>query len=160
MLLEVQNISKAAVLLGATWEVNAVIISSILLFILAANALAARWPRIPLAALYGSLLATCLGLYFVNLSWSSGWPYPTRALIVGALTCVPMLFSGLIFIRSFTGVVHRDTALGANLLGALLGGLLQSVTFLTGIRALLLLVAAFYALAMLTRPAIAARRVN
>src|SRR5207253_739739 len=37
MLLEVQNISKAAVVLGSTWWVNAVIISSILALILLAN---------------------------------------------------------------------------------------------------------------------------
>ena len=57
------------------------------------------------------------------------------------------------FIRSFAGVINKDAALGANMIGALVGGLLQSVTFITGIKALLLLVAGLYFLAMLTRPA-------
>jgi hypothetical protein len=65
-----------------------------------------------------------------------------------------MLFSGIIFIRSFTAVARKDRALGANLIGALAGGLLQSVTFVTGIRALLLIVAALYAAAILSRPRI------
>src|SRR5262249_26029966 len=47
---------------------------------------------------------------------------------------------------------RKDLALGANLIGALAGGLLQSVTFLTGIRALLLVVAGLYLLALATLP--------
>ena len=46
MLLEVQNISKASVVLGNTWQVNAVIISGILIMILLANAFAAQFPRL------------------------------------------------------------------------------------------------------------------
>jgi spermidine synthase len=152
MLLETQNISKAAVALGNTWDVNAVIISSIMVFILLANAIAARLPRLPLGIAYAGLLASCLGLYFLDLAWFNSLPYTARAVVVGGLTCLPMLFSGIVFVRSFAASPSKDAALGANLLGALVGGLLQSVTFLTGIRALLLIVAALYALAFLTRP--------
>jgi hypothetical protein len=152
MLLETQNISKAAVALGNTWDVNAVIISSIMVFILLANAIAARLPRLPLGIAYGGLLASCLGLYLLDLAWFNSLPYTARAIVVGGLTCLPMLFSGIVFVRSFAASPSKDAALGANLLGALVGGLLQSVTFLTGIRALLLIVAALYALAFLTRP--------
>ena len=42
LLLEVQNISRAAVVLGNTWAVNAVIISAILIMILLANFTASR----------------------------------------------------------------------------------------------------------------------
>jgi len=72
--------------------------------------------------------------------------------VVGGLTSLPMLFSGILFIRSFAAAERKDQALGANLFGALLGGLLQSITFLTGIQALLLIVAGFYTAAWLTRP--------
>jgi len=43
-----------------------------------------------------------------------------------------------------------------NLIGALVGGLLQSVTFLLGIKALLLIVAGLYLAAFLCRPRVAA----
>jgi hypothetical protein len=43
LLLEVQNISKASVVLGNTWEVNVVIISSILGMALLANWIAYRF---------------------------------------------------------------------------------------------------------------------
>jgi spermidine synthase len=152
MLLEVQNVSKAAVALGNTWDVNAVIIASILVLILFANLMASLWPRLPLFPVFVLLIGSCVGLYFVDLARFAALPYLTRALVVGGLTSVPMLFSGIVFIRSFAVIAGKDTALGANLLGSLVGGLLQTLTFLTGIKALLLIVAGLYFLAFLTRP--------
>lgn len=152
LLLEVQNISKAAVVLGSTWEVNAVIISGVLVMILLANLLAAKLPRLPLGLVYSLLIGICLALYFVDLSRFAFLDYTHKALIVGGLTTLPMLFSGIVFIRSFALIPGKAQALGANLLGALVGALLQSVTFVTGIKALLLIVAGFYLLSMLTRP--------
>jgi hypothetical protein len=152
LLLEVQNISKASVVLGNTWGVNAVIISAVLVMVLLANALVASLPALPVGLVYGLLGGTCLLLYGVDLATFAALPYTTKALVVGGLTCLPMLFSGIVFIRSFASIAGKNAALGANLIGALVGGLLQSVTFVTGIKALLLFVAAFYALAMLLRP--------
>ncbi|HMP01331.1 MAG TPA: methyltransferase domain-containing protein [Gemmatales bacterium] len=152
LLLEVQNISKAAVVLGNTWDVNAVIIASIMIIILVANLIAATWPRLPLGLAYVGLIGSAVGLYFVDLAWFGGLPYLARAAIVGLLTSLPMLFSGIVFIRSFATFTGKDVALGANLFGALIGGLLQSLTFVTGIKALLLIVAGLYAAAWATRP--------
>jgi spermidine synthase len=152
LLLEVQNISKAAVVLGNTWLVNAVIISGVLMMILVANAIVLRWPRIPLGPVYALLLATVFGLYFLDLARFAFLAYPIKAAVVGALTCLPMAFSGIAFARAFAVADGKDIALGANLLGALVGAVLQSLSFLLGIKALLLVVAAFYFVAMLTRP--------
>lgn len=152
MLLEVQNISKAAVVLGNTWWVNAVIISSILVLILLANLIAARLPRLPLEIVYALLIGSCLVLFFVDISQFAFLPYATKAVVVGLWTSLPMLFSGIIFIRSFASVPGKDKALGANLFGSLCGGLLQSITFVIGIKALLLLVAGLYLAAFFTRP--------
>jgi hypothetical protein len=81
----------------------------------------------------------------------------TKAIIVGSLTSLPMLFSGVVFTRSFAVAQEKSSALGANLIGALVGALLQSVTFITGIKALLLIVAGFYLLSLLTLPGWRAR---
>ncbi|WP_439631927.1 spermidine synthase [Gemmata sp.] len=152
MLLETQNVSKAAVALGSTWLVNAVIISAVLVLILLANLLAAAWPSLPLTPVYVLLCAACVGLYFVDVSRFAGLPFAHRALVVGALTSLPMLFSGVVFIRSFAAAPDKGACLGYNLLGALAGGLTQSVTFVTGIQALLLVVGALYLGAFLTAP--------
>ena len=157
LLLEVQNISKASVVLGNTWIVNAVIISSILVMILLANLAAARFRGLPTGAAYAGLFLSCFGLYYLDIARLGFFPYALKAVLVGGLTSLPMLFSGVVFIRSFTAVPERDQALGADLLGALVGGLLQSVTFVVGLRALLLIVAGLYLAAFLTRPRVLAK---
>lgn len=152
LLLEVQNISKASVVLGNTWQVNVVIISSILGMALLANWIAYQFPKLSITPVYLLLIATCLGLYLIDLARFGFLPYFTKAVIIGALTSLPILFSGIIFIRSFAVAKEKNNALGANLIGALAGALLQSITFITGIKALLLVVAGFYLLSLLTAP--------
>jgi hypothetical protein len=153
LLLEVQNISKASVVLGNTWQVNAVIISAILILILLANWIVYLAPQLPLLPVYALLCLTCVALYFVDIAHFGFLPFATKATLVGGLISLPMLFSGIIFMRSFAAVARKDLALGANLFGALIGGVLQSITFVIGIKALLLIVAALYLGAFLTRPA-------
>src|SRR5215471_8276042 len=55
MLLEVQIISKAALLFGTTWLVNSIVITSLLLFILLSNLVIARFPNFPRALAYVGL---------------------------------------------------------------------------------------------------------
>jgi spermidine synthase len=160
LLLEVQNISKASVVLGNTWVVNAVIISAILTMILLANCLVGCYRNFPRPAVFTMLLATCLGIYWIDLSTFAFLAYPLKALLVGGLTTLPMLFAGMIFIDSFDQTTDKARALGANLIGSLVGGMLQSLTFVIGIKALLLLVAASYLGAWLTRPMPKARAVS
>ena len=49
------------------------------------------------------------------------------------------------FIVSFAREGFRSEALGSNLLGALMGGLLESISMWTGMKSILILVAFFYA---------------
>lgn len=158
MLLEVQNISKAAVVLGSTWVVNAVIISGVLIMVLVANLIVSRFPRLPAGPVFGILWGICGILYFVDLASFAFLPYLTKALLVGGLATLPMLFSGIIFIRSFQVCRNKDQALGANLFGSLVGAILQSVTFITGIKSLLLVVAGLYGVAFLFRGTMVAPR--
>jgi spermidine synthase len=151
LLLEVQNISKAAAVLGNTWQVNAVIISGILIMILFANLITAIFPRMPLTLAYLGLFGTCFLLYSLDLFEFTYLPYFARAVAIGGLSALPILFSGIVFIRSFAETADKHHAMGANLLGSLVGGLLQSMTFVTGIKALLLIVGALYLLSALSR---------
>ncbi len=152
LLLEVQNISKASVVLGNTWETNVAIVSGVLTMALLANWLVYKFPRIKIGIAYVALIGICLALYFVDLAQFAFLPYAAKVVVVGSLTTLPMLFSGIIFVRSFASVEGKDDALGANMVGSLVGGLLQSVTFVVGIKTLLLIVAGLYLLSMLTKP--------
>lgn len=113
--------------------------------VLLANLLSTRVTHIPSACLYALLIGTCLSLYFVSPASCAHLPMLLKVLAVGALSTLPMLFSGIIFIRSYARSDNRAQAIGSNLFGAVLGGALQVLTFLTGISALLLLVAGLYA---------------
>ena len=144
MLLEVQNISKAAVVLGNTWVVNAVIISGVLAMILVANVVAVRCPA--------SRSARCTLCLSRAASGCTSWT------CLSSRSCRTRRRRGrrrsadepadAVQRDRVRPVVRRrpskDAALGANLIGALVGGLLQAVTFVTGIKALLLIVAALY----------------
>ncbi|HEY3312528.1 MAG TPA: hypothetical protein VGK00_12885 [Anaerolineales bacterium] len=152
LLLEVQNISKASVVLGNTWQTNAVIVSGVLCMALLANLIAYRFPRIKIKAVYIALIGFSLMMYFVDLAHFAFLPVAVKSIIVGGLTTFPMLFSGIIFIQSFANIEAKDEALGANMVGSLVGALIQSITFITGIKALLLIVAGFYLLSWLTKP--------
>jgi hypothetical protein len=58
--------------------------------------------------------------------------------------CLPVFFAGIVFIRSFALEGFRSEALGSNLLGALMGGLLESLSMWTGIRSLLIVAGLLY----------------
>jgi hypothetical protein len=123
-----------------------------LIMILLANLVAARQPRLPQwVAVTGLTVATAI-LAIVPLDWFNSFPGPSKLIAASVFLTAPVFFAGLIFIRSFAACPDQSRALGANLIGALLGGLLESLSFVTGLRALVLLVALFYGAALLLRP--------
>jgi hypothetical protein len=152
MLLEVTMIAKTTVVFGNTWVVNAIIIFGILSMILVANALVARWPNLPLRLVFVGLLIACAGVALFDPSAFAGLSTPSKAVLVAAGSTLPMLFSGIVFIRSFAAVQDKTHALGANLFGSLVGGLLQTLTYATGVGFLLVLVGGLYLTAVLIAP--------
>ncbi len=81
-----------------------------------------------------------------------------RGVVSTFLYCSPVFFAGLIFISSFREIGFRAEAFGSNLLGALVSGLLDSLSYLVGIKALVLISAFLYLLSLLVsrRSALAA----
>ena len=144
LLLETQIISKMALVFGTTWVVNSVVIAALLLLIVGANVLVERWPHFPVAGAYAGIFATAAIAYLT----------PMRALLFSSLAvkivaatlvlCLPVFFAGIVFIRSFAAAGFRGEALGSNLFGALVGGLLESASYWFGLRFLLVLAAALY----------------
>jgi len=67
-----------------------------------------------------------------------------------ALAFTPVFIANLVFAERFKNVGSSVVAFGANLLGAMVGGVLEYSALLFGYRALLLLVGALYALAFIT----------
>jgi spermidine synthase len=144
MLLEAQIISKMALLFGTTWLVNSIVIAGLLLLIVSANMLVEFSPHFPLAVAYAGIFATLLASYSISLEsffFASVW---IKALISTLVLCLPVFFAGIVFIRSFAEQGFRAEALGSNLMGAMIGGILESMSLWTGIRSLLVIAALLY----------------
>jgi hypothetical protein len=156
MLLEFQNISKASLIFGSTWLVNSYMISAILLLILLANWVMKLGFVRNIKWVYYLLGIYLLVLYLVPLSAFNSFEYLTKSMLVSVFMNVPIFFAGLVFIHSFRECKDRKMAYASNLLGAALGGLLESCSFVTGIKALLLSVLLLYILSYFTRRGIAA----
>jgi SAM-dependent methyltransferase len=151
LLLETKSVVQFALLFGTTWFVNALVFTGVLVAVLAAIEVARR-VRLPNPAyLYAALLAAL----------AVGWLVPVDVLLtldVGprfALAVIvwftPIFIANLVFAERFRSVEASNVAFGANLLGAMLGGVLEYVSLVTGYQALLLLVAALYAAAFIAR---------
>jgi len=67
--------------------------------------------------------------------------------LMAVIFAVPVFFAGMLFALEFRAVESPSVALGANMLGAVAGGLLENLSLLTGMRALLLVTMALYCLA-------------
>jgi hypothetical protein len=59
--------------------------------------------------------------------------------------CIPVFFAGVIFTERFHRCIQRSDAFGANIMGAVAGGLAQNLSFIFGMKALLLVAGVFYA---------------
>jgi len=64
----------------------------------------------------------------------------------------PIFFANLLFSRFFRDTDAADLGFAANLFGTLTGGVAEYASLMLGYRHLMLLVGAFYALALLTAP--------
>ncbi len=149
-LLEVQIISKIALLFGTTWLVNSIVITVLLFLILLSNLLVSRVPSFPRRFAYMGLFATIAMGYVIPTNALFFDSVLVRALAATLLYCSPAFFAGIIFIASFKEIGFRAEAFGSNLLGSLVGGLLESLSFLLGIQALVLVVACLYVMSLLT----------
>ena len=116
----------------------------ILVLILLANVIAYRWKHINVKLIYVCLGCSLVIAYFLPLSWFNILPFLPRVILSGVALNLPILFAGIVFINSFKKTQSANVAFGSNLLGAGVGGILESVSFVTGIHMLLVLVALFY----------------
>ena len=152
LLIEVHIVSKMALLFGTTWVVNSIVIAAVLLMIVAANILAERFSRFPISIAYLGLFGSIGVSYALPPESLFVAPMSLRILVSGAVLCLPVFFAGIVFIRAFARVGFSGEALGSNLFGALVGGLLESLSFWIGIKALLLVAAVLYLASAMTIP--------
>ncbi len=144
MLLEAQIVSKMALLFGTTWVVNAVVVSGLLCLIVAANLVYGAFPKISIAAAYTGLFLSLAVMFLVPMEKLFFPSFIIRALVGTLALCTPVFFAGIVFVSSFARAGFRGSALGSNLFGSLLGGLLESLSLWFGLKSLAIVAALLY----------------
>jgi SAM-dependent methyltransferase len=150
MLVEVHSISKVALLFGSTWIVNVVIISAILVMILLANLLVLKFRIERVTWWYAGLFASLMLAYFIPVHSLILGSYLVRGILAGTFYSLPMFFAGVVFATSIKKVAGVEAAFAANMLGSAIGGMLESASFVTGIRAVVLIAIFLYLCSALT----------
>jgi hypothetical protein len=157
LLLETKNVVQFALLFGTTWLVNALVFGGILLVVLAAIEVSRR-VRIPSAVLYPAVFATLAIAWLVPPDDLLSLGFVPRLATALALAFAPIFCANLLFAQRFKETASLTVAFGANLLGAMIGGVLEYTSLIFGYRALLILIAGLYAAAFLAGRTAAVRQ--
>jgi hypothetical protein len=149
-LLETKNLVQFALLFGTTWFVNSLVFAGILLSVYLAVEVA-RHVRLPKpTTLYLALLAALIVAWSVPQDDLLSLSVVPRFVAATVIAFAPVFLANLVFAQRFKDVSLPTVAFGANLLGAVVGGLLEYLSLATGYRFLLVLVAILYGLAFVT----------
>lgn len=147
MLVEVKAITELGLVFGSTWIVLTAVILSVL-----GMAYLANW-LVRLRAAPGPRLAVGLLLFSLVLGWTlpsslaASLSPSLSKIAVSTVLVLPLLFSGLLFSGILAGRGTVQAAMSSNLLGALVGGLLEYNALYLGYGSLYVLAAGMYLVA-------------
>jgi spermidine synthase len=144
LFLETKAITQLSLLFGGTWIVNAVVIGAFLIMALVANTLVGAL-RMSIVPIYLILLVLLVGDFWFPYSAINSLQMWVKLLLGGGWAALPVLFSGVIFSSSLRRFGQPAEALGVNLFGAVLGGLLENAVMIGGTPILKALAIAMYA---------------
>ncbi len=151
MLLETKAITELALLWGSTWVVSSLAIASVLVMALSANFAVSRWAvRRPwlIGVLLVGLLMVDYGMPVGHVAFSSR---AAESAFYALLIFSPIFCGGLLFGSAIKGSTALARDYGTNLLGAMVGGVAEYMSLITGYRALIFIVAACYIGAIVAR---------
>lgn len=150
LLLETKSIATFSLLFGTTWFVNALVFAGILLTVYAAIEVSSLFTKLRYSVhLYGLLLLSLVIAWLIPANALLILPLIWRYIAATCLLFVPVFFANLIFADRFKNAWNSTTAFGVNLIGAMLGGVLEYLALVFGYRDLLIIIALLYGLAFL-----------
>ena len=145
LLLETKNVVQFALLFGTTWFVNSLVFVGILVAVYLAIEVARRIELGPPWRLYAALLAALTVAWLVPPDLLLGLTVVPRFIVAIVVAFAPVFLANLLFASRFRDVAASNLAFATNLLGAMLGGVLEYASLVTGYRALLIVIALLYA---------------
>jgi hypothetical protein len=148
LLLETKSIVAFSLLFGNTWIVNALVFTGILVMVYLAIETIQRYSKVPYISLYCLLLVALVLEWVIPLSCLLSLPVIIRFVAATLLIFSPVYFANLIFASRFQRESSDSAvAFGVNMIGAMIGGVLEYLALITGYHFLLILIAIFYTLA-------------
>jgi len=151
MLLETKAIIQFALLWGSTWVVASLAIAAVLAMALAANFVVSR-VEIRRRWLVGLVLMVLLALNaLIPVGQVAFESRAAESIFYAVLMFSPILCAGLLFGAAIKHSTSLPRDYGTNLLGAMVGGVAEYLSLMSGFSALLVVVAAFYLGALLAR---------
>jgi hypothetical protein len=152
LLLETKSVVQFALWFGTTWVVNALVFAGILTAVLGAVAVAKKVSLPRATVLYGMLFVSLAVAWTIPPAALLDLAVPLRWVTATLLTFTPVFLANLIFAQRFAQTASATAAFGANLLGALFGGILEYAALVVGYRALIVLAGMAYLAALILRP--------
>jgi hypothetical protein len=152
MVLEAKSIVQFALLFGTTWFVNALVFAGVLVAVYAAVELSRRVLIRRQVPLYLALLAALAIAWLIPDDKLLPFAAVPRFVLAVLLSFTPVFLANLVFAQRFRLASDSTVGFGANLVGAMFGGVLEYTSLIFGYQWLLVLVAALYGLAFLTSP--------
>jgi hypothetical protein len=150
MLIETKAVVLMALLFGSTWVVNSIVFFAVLLMILAANLWTIRLRPERLWPYYVGLLLVLSLNTIIPLDFFLGMNRTAQVIGSCLLVFAPVFFAGVVFAVSFSRVREPDRAFGANIAGAIMGGLAEYSSMLLGFQYVVVLAIIFYVLSALS----------
>ncbi len=147
MLIETKGITEMGLTFGNTWQVIGTVFAGILIMAFIGNCLVQWFGIRRLHLAYLCLLAALAAGWLVARSGGFA-STPLGRVETAALLSLPLLFSGIVFSTLLTMRGHISGIMAMNLLGAIVGGLLEYNSMYLGFQALYLMAMGCYLLAM------------
>jgi hypothetical protein len=151
LLMETRGVTQMMLFFGSTWWVNAFVFFAILSVVYVANYIVLKKHPIPIPMIAIGILAGLFLCYIIPSPWILECGLATRIILSAIVFTIPILFGSMLFSTLFSQTTNIDAALGSNLLGAVVGGLLEFTCILLGMKNLYLIAAVLYILAVVTR---------
>ncbi|HSC26988.1 MAG TPA: hypothetical protein VLD67_06915 [Vicinamibacterales bacterium] len=153
MMLETRSIIQFALLWGSTWIVASLAIASVLTMALAANLIVSR-VEIERPWIVGAVLGALLALnYLIPVGRVGFESRAVESVFYAVLMFSPILCAGLLFGSAIKASSSLPRDYGTNLLGAMVGGVGEYLSLVSGYQWLLAVIALCYFLALAARRA-------
>lgn len=152
LLLETKNIINFALLFGTTWFVNALVFIGVISSVYLAVEVTHRNKSLKKRYLYLLLFLSLCIAWYVPSSMLLTFSLLPRFILSSVIAFSPIFVANLIFADRFQHIEQSQEAFGANLIGAVIGGILEYSSLVLGYQNLLLLIMGIYFFAMICEP--------